>query len=400
MKNLSWSNRALLLLMVATAGAVSAQVVDDPCKNHYILGVGGMPRTDTKCQSAVPPDVIQPPTQEAPTLRITQIYSSMDGSTQFVELTEYAGRDGQDHVAGLTLTSTSRGITKTLVFPQDLPSSKTAYASFVVGVAHDPDGVTSAQLHSFSGCCTTYRDVDFEMPPRFLSVEGGTLAFGGDTWNYPPLPPGGAMALYRDGSIGIPRLGRCPDPSNPLCTIRFSLTTPLVGAVEFRNVFNDQRYVTASADAIETIDGGFSPGWVRTGLELNVAEVETTYLGVEWTFIGSPVCRYRVPSQGGVGYFYSLAPAECAAAGREPGAVLEAAEAFYAQYPNSLSASCAVLVDSDDVEVELTPVYRLSSPGSAWDTRLTTDPADRDALVAAGWKKSGFGPDGIAFCIW
>jgi hypothetical protein len=45
-------------------------------------------------------------------------------------------------------------------------------------------------------------------------------------------------------------------------------------------------------------------------------------------------------------------------------------------------------------------VYRVSSPLSAFDTRLTTDAAERDALVATGWKRSGFGPDGTALCIW
>src|SRR5688500_18519461 len=31
---------------------------------------------------------------EVPTFRISQVFSNLDGSVQFIELTEYAGRDG------------------------------------------------------------------------------------------------------------------------------------------------------------------------------------------------------------------------------------------------------------------------------------------------------------------
>jgi hypothetical protein len=38
-----------------------------------------------------------------PTFRISQVFSSPDGTSQFVELTEWAGQDGQNRFAGLTL---------------------------------------------------------------------------------------------------------------------------------------------------------------------------------------------------------------------------------------------------------------------------------------------------------
>lgn len=41
-----------------------------------------------------------------PSFQITQLYSNLDGSIQFVRLTETAGLNGQQHFAGLTLTST------------------------------------------------------------------------------------------------------------------------------------------------------------------------------------------------------------------------------------------------------------------------------------------------------
>jgi hypothetical protein len=397
----------VLLAAATVAGTPAAQDVGDPCKNHYILSIDGKPYEDTKCQvEAIPTS--QPP-GDPPTLRITQVYSTMDGSTQYVELTEYAGRDDQNHIAGWTLTSASGGIARTWVFPHDLPDARTANASYVVAVSMYADPMTSApMLFHLTGCCVGFRDADFAMPERFLSVEGGTLSFAGvDTWNYPPLPTDGSHALYRDGSIGLTIVRgelHCSDPSaagtgSKLCSGDITVTAPLVRAVEFRNVFNDQRFVTAAADAIETIDHGMSPGWVRSGLKFRVAAGAVTFLGLEYTYYGSPVCRYRIPTADGVGYFYSLARDECAAAALAPGAVLETDAAFYAQAPASTTGTCPSLSGFLDGDLLLTPVYRVASPVSPFVTRLTTDVQTRDALVAAGWERSGFGPDGTAMCV-
>src|SRR6185369_14018535 len=41
-----------------------------------------------------------------PTFRISQVFTTIDGGTQFVELTEFAGLSGQHQWRGLTLTMT------------------------------------------------------------------------------------------------------------------------------------------------------------------------------------------------------------------------------------------------------------------------------------------------------
>ena len=56
---------------------------------------------------------------------------------QFIQLTETAGLNGQQHFAGLTLTSTHDGITKTFTFPDDLPTDQTAHMTVVAAVASD-----------------------------------------------------------------------------------------------------------------------------------------------------------------------------------------------------------------------------------------------------------------------
>ena len=56
---------------------------------------------------------------------ITSLFSDQAGLYQLIQLTELQGLDGQQHFAGLTLTSTSRsGVVKRFVFPNDLPAAK------------------------------------------------------------------------------------------------------------------------------------------------------------------------------------------------------------------------------------------------------------------------------------
>jgi hypothetical protein len=60
------------------------------------------------------------------TWTIEAIYSSADGTVQFVMLHESQGFAAQDQWAGKTFTNTHAGLTKTFTFPANLPSSLTA----------------------------------------------------------------------------------------------------------------------------------------------------------------------------------------------------------------------------------------------------------------------------------
>ena len=64
---------------------------------------------------------------DPPSFEISQICSNLDGSTQFIRLTESQGLNGQHHFAGLPLTSVPNGVIKQFTFPSDLPTE--AFAS-------------------------------------------------------------------------------------------------------------------------------------------------------------------------------------------------------------------------------------------------------------------------------
>src|SRR5688572_17217746 len=137
------------------------------------------------------------------TFRISQVYSNLDGSVQFVELTERQGLNGQHRLAGLSLTSTRDGSVKRFTFPHDLPTDQTAQMSIVVA---------TSWLWVFDALSTVAPDV-IGLPPRFVPTEGGTLEFAGvDRVTFDPLLTDGVSAWYRDADADhatFPSNGRC-----------------------------------------------------------------------------------------------------------------------------------------------------------------------------------------------
>ena len=118
------------------------------------------------------------------TWTISQIYSNADGSIQFVVLIESSNANGENLLGGHTLTMTHGGVTKTFMFPADLPSANTAGRSVLIGTPGFADASPVAP--------------DYLMPQRFIATDGGTLDYAGvDAFTYPPLPTDGASAQYR-----------------------------------------------------------------------------------------------------------------------------------------------------------------------------------------------------------
>ncbi len=132
------------------------------------------------------------------TYRIVEMYSSVDGSVQYIKLQEQFGAGNQHIWAGVTLTcedANDPGIVNTLTFPSNLPSASTA-GRFVL--------VATANFSSLPGGITP----DYVIPPNFLFVGGGTLNFGGvQILNYGSLPTDGLNARTAGGMtiVNAPR---------------------------------------------------------------------------------------------------------------------------------------------------------------------------------------------------
>src|SRR5438445_213506 len=74
--------------------------------------------------------------------RIRQLYSNQSGYSQFIELEETAGNNGQERFAGTTLKVTNHaGVTKTFVFPNSLPDPNTANRHVTIASQNLADGL-------------------------------------------------------------------------------------------------------------------------------------------------------------------------------------------------------------------------------------------------------------------
>ena len=161
----------------------------------------------------------------------------------------------------------------------------------------------------------------------------------------------------------------------------------VVTVVEFYNAALDHYFITANAKEIADLDGGVHKGWARTGKSFKAYAVGST---------GStgrrPVCRaYGNPAAGLDSHFYSASPQECATTlTKFKGSwLLEASEVFEMELPDVTTGACA----SGGM-----PVYRVWNNRADSNHRYTTSIADRDAMVAKGYVKEGYGPNSVTLC--
>jgi hypothetical protein len=118
--------------------------------------------------------------------RINEVYSSADGTVQFVELKESTGSDFESFWMGNALTSTQGSTVRTFIFPTNLPSTSTASKSVVVAT---PAFAAAAGISP-----------DFVVPAPFLFPGGGTINYAGvDSVTYAALPTDGVTSIDRNG---------------------------------------------------------------------------------------------------------------------------------------------------------------------------------------------------------
>jgi len=311
------------------------------------------------------------------TFRITQVFSSLDGVWQFVELTESAGLNGQHHLTGLTLTSTSSsGLSKKFTFRSDLSTEDTAHVSIIVSTAENEwfdwwMQIPPTLLPYYPGG---------SLPQRFVPTDGGTLDFAGvDSVTYATLPTDGMKALYRDWSV---RHATIPFYCTmPPCE-RYETSRTMVGAWEYYNAALDRYFITASAPDIDALESGRLPGWVPTGQEFGVSSVGDF-----------PVCRFYIPPAEGDSHFFSASIVECEAVRvRFPDFILETPSAFYVPLPAPATGACP---PDDGSGVYAVPVYRLWNQRADSNHRYTASESIRDEML-----QRGYVDEGIAWCYW
>lgn len=127
---------------------------------------------------------------------VNEIYSSADGTVQFIELK--ASAPGQQFIRGHTIRSTSGSQTNTYTFPNDLPGdSAENYGEPGYGYG-GYGGMDMLAYKSFLVATQGFAALgivapDFVVPNGFLFPAGGTIVFaeGSDTFSHGALPADG-----------------------------------------------------------------------------------------------------------------------------------------------------------------------------------------------------------------
>ena len=115
---------------------------------------------------------------------LDEVFSSADGTVQYVELRALSG--GQQFLAGHAITAGTGPSARAYTFPSNLPGDTTGKRMLIGTASFAALGIVTP---------------DYVVPDNFLDVPSGTMNFAGvDTWNYGPMPTDGALALYRNGT--------------------------------------------------------------------------------------------------------------------------------------------------------------------------------------------------------
>ena len=124
------------------------------------------------------------------TFQLNELYSNASGSVQFIELVEGFGANGQQFLAGHTLSVAQGTTTRTYTFPNDLPSGNTAGMHVLI----------ATPAFAMLGIVTP----DYIVPAGFLFTNGATVNYAGvDSVSYGALQVDGVSSLNRSGTTGV-----------------------------------------------------------------------------------------------------------------------------------------------------------------------------------------------------
>ncbi len=156
----------------------------------------------------------------------------------------------------------------------------------------------------------------------------------------------------------------------------------LASVIEYYHAGLDHYFVSALAADIDALDSGKFKGWARTGKSFNA--FVTAQPGA------NPVCRFYLPPAVGDSHFFSASPDECAEVlAKFPGFTYESAAAMYEFLPDTITGACPP---------NAIPVYRAWNQRIDSNHRYTVERLVRDQMVAKGYVREGYGPEGVAMC--
>lgn len=133
------------------------------------------------------------------TFQIEELYSNADGTVQFIVLHEAQGMNGENFLQGQALTSAGTGVTKTYIFPTDLPGGG---CDMYFGCSSSPTANKRVLIATAGFAALNLVAPNYVVPNGFLPINGGTVNYAFvDQVTYTSLPTDGTNALSRSGMV-------------------------------------------------------------------------------------------------------------------------------------------------------------------------------------------------------
>jgi hypothetical protein len=312
---------------------------------------------------------------------IDELFSTANGKLQFIQLTNVS----PSQLAGMSLTTTHDGISRTFVFPatSHMPNAPFINQVLVVSQTLSQRSIDSAFTGGSEGGADQW---DYVVPDGFVPMSGGTISLGNiDRWEYGRIPVDGVSALYRSGGIGVYEANSSAAGHVAVFGIGEERYVS-----EYTSDSLDRHFFTPYAGEIAALNAGSIAGWHWIGRDFP-NEYYTTFggYGRSVEVMSHPVCRFYLPPPD-ASHFFTASQEECAEVQvRFPQFVLETDRMFYAGLPDPGTGACAP---------GLGPLYRLWNPTSNhhW---FMADLAVRQRAIALGYLPEGYGPDGVGMCV-
>jgi hypothetical protein len=124
--------------------------------------------------------------------RFNEVFSSADGTVQFIEMKECCGAQNETYLGGKWIRSVATGHQYT--FPHNIPCSNCTANRHLL--------IATPAFAALPGA----PEPDYILPPEaFFSITGDTLQYwmyGAATWTFGAVPTNGVDSLARNGTVG------------------------------------------------------------------------------------------------------------------------------------------------------------------------------------------------------
>ena len=313
------------------------------------------------------------------TFQIDELFSSADGTIQYVVLHEAFGMNGENLLGGHALTSGNGAASNTFVFPNNLPGGSCGYYGCTPSQTAHRHVLVATQGFAALGIVTP----DYVVPNGFLPLTNGTVNYAGvDQVAYAALPTDGVTAINRNGvtlqNLATNFSGQSASVSAPSPVVQV--------AVEYYYAAWNFYFVTSFPAEIAALDGGaFGGVWQRTGQTFDV------WASAAGNPLAMPTCRFFstafAPKSS---HFYTPFAAECDLVKTKPEWQFEAV-AFYIALADANGMCPAGTV----------ALYRAydNGMGGAPNHRYTTSLAVLQQMIAAGWVFEGDANTMVFACV-